>query len=207
MAHYIAEKIENIKTSTGADRESKRRECYKLILELWQHRSSLPQSKRPFEDFEPALRSLAALAPSASPRIYFRSPWSSEPEEAVRAGSPDWLRIVAHIDSAVTAIVSYCVRMATQAAAEKGREWIEAADAAGSTEGPDIEAVRKLLEIDVDFIGSGRKSPTAEERLLERLDALDKISKELRTLVTPASTGDADPEHPHQGQTGQTEIG
>jgi hypothetical protein len=60
---------------------------------------------------------------------------------------------------------------------------------------------------DVDFVGTDRKSPTAEERLLERLDALDKIAKELRTLVTTASTADADPEQPHQGQIGQTEIG
>jgi hypothetical protein len=97
--------------------------------------------------------------------------------------------------------------MATQAATEKAREWIEGAEAAGIAEGQDIEAVRKLLEINVDFVRPDRKSPTAEARLLEQLDALDKISKELRTLVTPASTGDADPEHPHQGQIGQTEIG
>ena len=192
MAHYVAEQIEDIKTGSGMDRENKRRECCDLILELWRHRNDLPQGKRPFEDFEPVLRSLAALAPSGSPRIYYRSLWLAESEKNVLVGSPDWLRIVSQIDSATTAIIFYCVKMATQAAVEKSREWIHAADEAGVAQGQDIEAVRKLLEIHVDFVSADKKSPTREERLLERLDVLDKISKELRTLVTPASTGDAD---------------
>ena len=53
---------------------------------------------------------------------------------------------------------------------------------------PDVEAMRKLLEIHVDFVGPNSKTPTREERLLERLDALDKVSKEIRTLVTVSST-------------------
>jgi hypothetical protein len=196
MAHYLAEKIEYAKTSLGTDRENKRRECCDLILELWHRRSDLPQGRRPFEDFEPALHSLAALAPSASPMIYSHSLWLAKSEETVLADSPDWLRIVSHLDSAATAIISYCVRMATQAAVDKSREWIEAADAAGVGEGPDIEAVRKLLEVHTDFVGPDRKSPTREARLLERLDVLDKISEELRMLVTPGPSPDADPDPP-----------
>jgi hypothetical protein len=103
--------------------------------------------------------------------------------------------MASHIDSAATSIISYCVHMATQSGMEKGREWIDAADAAGLAGRPDVEAMRKLLEIHVDFVGPNSKTLTREERLLERLDALDKVSKEIRTLVTVSSTARADSGH------------
>jgi len=111
--------------------------------------------------------------------------------------------MASHIDSAATSIISYCVQMATQSGVEKGREWIDAADAAGLAGRPDVEAMRKLLEIHVDFVGPNSKTPTREERLLERLDALDKVSKEIRTLVTVSSTASADSGHQPEDQSNQ----
>src|SRR5206468_12121550 len=58
MAHYIAEKIGDVEAATGEDRAQKMSECRDAILQLWAHRSELPNGKRPFEDFEPIFRAL-----------------------------------------------------------------------------------------------------------------------------------------------------
>ena len=53
MSYYIAEQIvaaENATDTTKADAEER---CFRTILSLWEHRSNLPNSRRPFESFEP----------------------------------------------------------------------------------------------------------------------------------------------------------
>lgn len=61
MAHYIAELIHSAETADTEDRSEKLSRCASAILDLWEHRSELPNGKRPFEDVEPILRALQSL--------------------------------------------------------------------------------------------------------------------------------------------------
>src|SRR5258708_5779936 len=58
MAHYVAEQIVIAEKTAGVERASAGERCFRTILALWEHRSSLPPGRRPFESFEPILRAL-----------------------------------------------------------------------------------------------------------------------------------------------------
>ena len=49
MAHYIAEQMTIAENATGDDKIEAEQHCFETILKLWQHRSSLPNGRRPFE--------------------------------------------------------------------------------------------------------------------------------------------------------------
>jgi len=72
MAHYIAELIEGAEAATEADRPEKLAKCSEIILALWQHRSELPNGKRPFEEFEPIFRAIESLDPDDDTPRYYR---------------------------------------------------------------------------------------------------------------------------------------
>lgn len=72
MAHYIAELIQSAETASAEDRPDKMARCAEAILELWKHRSALPNGKRPFEDIEPILQGLESLDPHTDGPRYFR---------------------------------------------------------------------------------------------------------------------------------------
>lgn len=50
MAHYLAEQITLVETTSGALKTAAEDRCFKTVLALWQQRSSLPSGRRPLED-------------------------------------------------------------------------------------------------------------------------------------------------------------
>lgn len=66
MAHYIAELIAALENADDINKPQVQQKCFETILTLWQNRSSLPSGHRPFENFEPILKTLDALNPENS---------------------------------------------------------------------------------------------------------------------------------------------
>ena len=58
MSHYVAEQIVAAENATDATKAEAEERCFRTILSLWEHRSTLPNGRRPFESFEPIFESL-----------------------------------------------------------------------------------------------------------------------------------------------------
>ncbi len=66
IAHYLAEKIlEAEALLIVQEKKDVERECFEIILKLWEQRWVLPSGKRPFEEFEPLLEVLEKINPEA----------------------------------------------------------------------------------------------------------------------------------------------
>ena len=61
MAHYIAERIDEAENAPASDKKLLKAACAEEILRIWEHRQQLPGGFRPFNDFEPVLRTLESL--------------------------------------------------------------------------------------------------------------------------------------------------
>jgi hypothetical protein len=73
MAHYIAELIVKVEAARSEERDKLSSCCAAAILDLWRHRSVLPNGKRPFEEIEPILRAIQSLDPEDDIPRYWRS--------------------------------------------------------------------------------------------------------------------------------------
>jgi hypothetical protein len=97
MAHYIAEQMTFAENGQGDARISAEKKCFETILKLWQHHSSLPDGRRPFESFELIFRVLDRLNPENKQPFYFNdqrasmdSDESTKEEESVQ----QWLDFI-----------------------------------------------------------------------------------------------------------------
>ena len=52
IAYYVAELMTDLKKAKTQDRPLIQKKCFDAILALWEHRSVMPDGKRPFEDLE-----------------------------------------------------------------------------------------------------------------------------------------------------------
>lgn len=73
MAHYLAEKISFAERSEGKEKEMAEKECFDVILKLWEHRHSLPSGRRPFQSFEPILDTLSQLNPDTEEPYFYNA--------------------------------------------------------------------------------------------------------------------------------------
>jgi len=79
MAHYIAELLVAIEDAKGREKEKLERKVFDLILSLWKHRWSMPNGKRPLEDFEPLLNMLQKLnTENKDPYFYPKLPFKQK---------------------------------------------------------------------------------------------------------------------------------
>src|SRR3954464_10264175 len=70
MAHYIEQQMMAVENATGAEKVAAEERCFRTIVSLWEHRSTLPNGRRPFESFEPIFEALARLHPDQERPYY-----------------------------------------------------------------------------------------------------------------------------------------
>lgn len=116
MAHYIAEQIERAENSTGAEKKEAEERCFETILKLWNHRSSFPKGSRPFENFEPIIRTLARLDPENEHHFFFEN--RKEKKDGVPEEVQKWLDIADGIDEAARVWLKYVFEQAGLAATD-----------------------------------------------------------------------------------------
>jgi hypothetical protein len=148
MAHYIAEQMETARNAMGDDKFEAEQRCFEIILKLWQHRSSLPNGRRPFESFEPVFRALARLDPENPIPYFYSNPnlRSSEPDDFGEDSDEvqQWLDIAQGIDQAARVwLESVFHQAALSARDEKTIAWLE--NAVGLPRDDDISVIVRLI--------------------------------------------------------------
>ncbi len=178
MAHYIAEQMEIAENATGNDKLEAEQRCFETILKLWQHRSSLPNGRRPFESFEPIFRALARLDPeNPTPYFYsdpnFRSSESSDSDE-ISDEVQQWLNIARGIDQAARVWLEFVFHQATlKATDERTIAWLEnAADFPGSDD----------ISIIVHLTNAEQESESEETVEREKQAKLEKLKSRIKQL-------------------------
>jgi len=131
MVHYIAEQIEIAKNSKGDDKIEADQRCFETILKLWQHRSSLPYGKRPFESFKPIFRALERLDPENKQPYYFNNNTNKnllEPDKTSKLTESvqQWLDFASSIDQVVRIWLDYVFKQAALCATDENTlEWLK----------------------------------------------------------------------------------
>jgi hypothetical protein len=178
MAHYIAEQITIVESTTGDDKIKAEQQCFETILKLWQHRSSLPIERRPFESFDPIFRALERLDPE-NPNPYFYSNPKSRSSESDDSGKDSnevqqWLDVARGIDQAVRVWLEYVFQQAAlNATDEKTIAWLE--NAIGLSSSNDISIIVRLIDDDLE---NGSKETTE----LEQQDKQEKLKSRIKQL-------------------------
>jgi len=181
MAHYIAEKIGNVEVATGEDCAQKMSECSDAILRLWAHRSTLPNGKQPFEDFEPIFRALQSLDPDDTTPRYFRQARSATNENDEDAQTTQWLSLAAGIDYTARILIRYCLTAAAQSAVDKSREWVALVETIAKEDDIDIKIVRVIID-NVDALNTEKLGDLKKEKIEDLLKRLDGFTHLASTL-------------------------
>lgn len=120
MAHYIAQQMTEIETSSGADKQAAEEKCFESILKLWKHRAYYQIGDKPFENFEPIFQTLDRLNPDHEEPFYFHS------EYAVRdkSGNTDdvvkqYLLMATQIDKVVRVWLKFIFQHAAEQAIDE----------------------------------------------------------------------------------------
>jgi hypothetical protein len=194
MAHYIAEQIISAENATGDEKSEVEKRCFETVLKLWQHRSSLPNGRRPFETFESIFRALDRLDPENPRSFYFPHPHQRQPEAD---GVPDsqaddvqaWIDIALGIDGAARVLIESAFKQAAfNALDEKTITWLN--KAFNLTNSDDLSVIVRLVsanqEDQNEDVLDERIRQEQEERLrarIEKLDAFSELSNSLREAL------------------------
>lgn len=197
MAHYLADKITVAERSEGKEKGIAEKECFDVILKLWEHRHSLPSGRRPFQNFEPILDTLSQLNPDTD-KPYFYNSWRNQDLAELETNNLDyksieeWMDIVKEIDKTARIWIEYALdQAANNAKNERTREWIE--NAVNLSDSTDTGVIKSLLDknplFDIKNYEEGEFSKQYDiERLKKRITQLQKYSQLNDTLLKAYET-------------------
>lgn len=151
VAHYIAQQMTEIETSSGVDKQAAEERCFESILKLWKHRAYYQTGDKPFENFEPIFQTLDRLNPDHEEPFYFQSEYAvRDKSENVDDTVKQCLFMATKIDEIVRIWLKFIFQQAVeQAVDEKTREWIKAAAPLSDNDEMSL-IVRILSDRDVD---------------------------------------------------------
>src|SRR5436190_14858106 len=113
MAHYIEEQMTAAGNATGSEKLVAEERCFRTILSLWEHRSTLPTGRRPFETFEPIFEALSRLHPDKERPYYLSSQLAEQQEEEEEDTVRAFLKLAFAADIAARAVVDLMLSEAT----------------------------------------------------------------------------------------------
>lgn len=176
MAHYIAELIEAVESANDEDRPAKLAKCADAILKLWEHRHLLPDGKRPFEDWEPILKTLESLDPADDTPRYFRTPRMAVSKTEETTETRKWLELADGLDYSAKILIRYCLTQAAQVAIDRSKEWVALAAGVGLENDGDFSVVRIIIN-ESDLLKGSEPDDSARKVLEERIEKLDAFMK------------------------------
>lgn len=183
MAHYIAELIQNTEMASAEERPAKMRACCDAILNLWKHRHTLPEGKRPFEELEPLLRTLESLDPEDDTPRYFRSVRAVADDADENDETKSWLKLIDGLDYSVKILIRYCLTQAAQNALNKSVEWVGLAEAAGADESIEFSLIRVIAEED-SMLKASDQGEEERKRIEDRINRLEGFAKMAMKVVS-----------------------
>jgi hypothetical protein len=179
MAHYIAEKMKLAETLPhGKDRDLAQNECFKTILKLWKRRHSLPNGKRPLENFETIFQVISRLNPDIDEPFLYRldrqTLLDAETDNPVHHQIKNFLESALHVDKVARVWIEFFLQeAATIAHDEKTKAWLEVAV---PPDADDIRAIKIVFKGD----GTGEEqndNSWEHDRLKRRIEELENFEK------------------------------
>lgn len=194
ISHYLAEKITLTEQTKGKEKEEAEKECYDLILKLWHHRRSIPNGRRPLQNFEPILDLLVKLNSEKQEPFFFNVMHNQE-LSVLEMDNPEfstverWINTTKEIDKIARIWIEYALSQAVSITKnERTKEWID--NAVFLSDNADTSIIKILLDnnpsIDIeDFDTDGFSKNYAVEKLKKRMDQLQKFAK-LNEIISNA---------------------
>lgn len=183
MAHYIAQRIREAEDAPDEAKAAATDSCAKAILEIWEHRSSLPDQVRPLRDLEPVLRTLASLDVDQTQYRYYPEALRGAEKADVDEDVQQWLELARRLDYSARLLIQFALRSAAQDAASQAAPWVELALQAGAGYGAEGVVVRFLLDRkDADSMAPGEAS------VRDRISRLETFANLAHTVATELRT-------------------
>ena len=116
MAHYIAELIEQVKNTTGEEKEKYQKECANIILKLWTHIDQVPNINIPLRSFSSIANMLEKIT-SDNTYKYFHEKYENNDNI--------YLLLAQRVDLLAKNIVRLSFGLAIGEAAVTEKEWLK----------------------------------------------------------------------------------
>ncbi|MGF7230369.1 hypothetical protein [Arachidicoccus sp.] len=182
MAHYLAEKITAIEQSEGREKEVAEKECFDVILKLWEHRHSLPSGRRPLQSFEPILDTLSQLNPDTE-KPYFYNDLINKDLSELETDNLDyksveeWMNIAKEIDKTARIWIAFVLNQAAlKAKNEKTQSIIE--NAVNLHDNDDIRIIQVIFDNDPSIDLDNYKDDS-----IQRKYRLEKLNRQIEELA------------------------
>jgi hypothetical protein len=169
MGHYLAELIVAV-DNDPSDRQSSD-DCVKTVLEIWAHKSSLPDGTRPFEDLEAVVKTLQALDPNSTTSFFANNFRLDDCTDLKNENT--WIELSRSIDRAARVVIQCCLEQAASELAGNSAEWAEIAKKAQVDLG--IFDPILLLTHGTDDENAKVIRKKEKERIKSRIEHLDRI--------------------------------
>lgn len=178
LAHYIAEQLETIKTAKGQERKLAQKRCFEAILQLWQHRSSLPNGLHPFGGFEPILRVLADINPEKPASFYAGARVDPKKSRDKRSADVEaMMQFVAGTDRAARVLIEAGLELAV-GYAKTPRTKTYLANLHGKVKKEEVVSIARLMERlnRLEPVESAREAAERIKVWEKRIDSLDRFT-------------------------------
>lgn len=129
MAQYLAEKMHQLEQAAGEEKKVLEKECFDVILKLWEHRWELAPDQRPLKNFMPIFSALEAMNPDRE-RFFYNTFNETELEgrienEPNKVGVKKWVEVAKGVDKIARVLVEYAIgQAASEAMDETTKAWI-----------------------------------------------------------------------------------
>ena len=187
MAHRLARLIETAKTAPPASRDAAEQACFDAVLEVWRHRTCLPQGSRPFEPAERLLDTIVALDPDAPRSVYPRVEFEWDGLDKAERPTPaerKRLDVVRQFDRVARTVILHLLTRVAEDLPGDTRAWVAQAKAAG-LDGYDISVIRILLERANHFKDLGDQVQDQRiDKLRSRLEDMEQFGNVMHKVQT-----------------------
>ncbi len=179
MAHYITEQIAIAETTTGSEKIKAEQQCFDTILKLWERRSSLPNNRYPFKNFEPIFKVLSRLDPDNSQSYYFDNTCLQKTENGDTSENQaneiqSWINLALSIDSAARVLIDFALRQAAcNAEDEKTATWIKKSTGIYDDEYDDLSIIVRLVGESQEDSPEEKAHEQKRRELGSRIEKLD----------------------------------
>ena len=185
MAHYIAQRIKEAEDAPDEAKAAATDSCAKAILEIWEHRSSLPDHVRPLRDLEPVLWTLASLDVDQTQYRYYPEVLREAEKAGADEGAQKWLELARNLDYSARLLMQFALRSAAQNAASQAAPWVDLALQAGAGDGPRVVVRFILDDVDASSTEPGEASLRDKVSRLESFASLaNSVATELRAQLS-----------------------
>lgn len=166
MAHHLASLIIAAETASPETRLAANAACAAAVLEVWRHRSTLPQHLRPLGELEPILETLATLSVDPGSFRYHPETLRCAALAKAEGATKQWLEVATGLDYAARVLIRGALRAAAAGAESSAEDWVELARRAGGDEGREVALVRFLNpELETQEVEGGRERRGLEDQV------------------------------------------